>query len=181
MARNADRTRARILEAATAEFSARGIAGARVDRIADAAECNKALLYSYFGNKEQLFDAVFAALVARLVAEHPIDAEHLDEYARELVDSYLEHPELVRLALWDRLERGGAGIRSPELLATEAAKVAAIADAQASGAVSTRFSAGEALALVQVLAWILPVVLDDTTPEARVRDVVTTAVTRLLG
>ena len=47
----------RILDAATAEFSARGIAGARVDRIADAAACNKALLYSYFGNKDQLFDA----------------------------------------------------------------------------------------------------------------------------
>jgi AcrR family transcriptional regulator len=181
MARNADRTRARILEAATAEFSARGIAGARVDRIADAAECNKALLYSYFGNKEQLFDAVFAALVARLVAEHPIDAEHLDEYAGELVDSYVARPELVRLALWDRLERGGAGMRSPALMATDAAKVAPIADAQASGAVSTRFSAGEALALVQVLASILPVVLDDTTSEARVRDVVTTAVTHLLG
>lgn len=113
MARNAEQTRARILEAATAEFSARGIAGARVDRIADAAACNKALLYSYFGNKEQLFDAVFAALVARLVAAHPIDAEHLDEYAGALVDSYVANPELVRLALWDRLERGGAGMRSP--------------------------------------------------------------------
>lgn len=180
MARNADLTRARILEAATAEFSARGIAGARVDRIADAAACNKALLYSYFGNKEQLFDAVFAALVARLVAENPIDAAHLDEYAGALVDSYLASPELVRLALWDRLERGGAGMRSPELLATDAAKVAAIADAQASGAVSTRFSPAESLAIVTVLASILPVLLDGAS-DARVREVVTTAVDRLLG
>ncbi|GAA4385483.1 TetR family transcriptional regulator [Agromyces bauzanensis] len=180
MARNADETRARILGAATAEFSARGIAGARVDRIADAASCNKALLYSYFGNKEQLFDAVFAALVARLVAEHPVDAEHLDEYAGALVESYLASPELVRLALWDRLERGGSGMRSPDLLATDAAKVTAIAEAQASGAVSTRFTPAESLAIVTVLASILPLLLDDTA-EARVREVVTSAVTRLLG
>lgn len=180
MARNADSTRARILDAATAEFSARGIAGARVDRIASAAECNKALLYSYFGNKEQLFDAVFAALVTRLVAENPIDAAHLDEYAGELVDSNLERPELVRLALWDRLERGGAGMRSAELMATDAAKVAAIADAQASGVVSARFSPAEALAIVTVLASILPVFFDGA-PDARIREVVTTAVARVLS
>ncbi|MGR2751820.1 TetR family transcriptional regulator [Agromyces arachidis] len=180
MARNAELTRARILEAATAEFSARGIAGARVDRIADAAACNKALLYSYFGNKEQLFDTVFAALVARLVSENPIDAEHLDAYAGTLVDSYLASPELVRLALWDRLERGGAGMGSPELLATDAAKVTAIAGAQASGAVSTRFSPAETLAIVTVLSSILPLVLDEASG-SRAREVVTTAVARLLG
>ncbi|MEI5582556.1 MULTISPECIES: TetR family transcriptional regulator [unclassified Agromyces] len=180
MARNAEQTRARILEAATAEFSARGIAGARVDRIAEAAACNKALLYSYFGNKEQLFDAVFATLVARLVAEHPIDAEHLDEYAGALVDSYLASPELVRLALWDRLERAGAGMRSPDLLATDAAKVAAIADAQGSGAVATRYTPAETLAIVTVLASILPLLLDDAS-DARARDVVTTAVARLVA
>lgn len=180
MARNAEQTRARILEAATAEFSARGIAGARVDRIADAAACNKALLYSYFGNKEQLFDAVFAALVARLVAAHPIDAEHLDEYAGALVDSYVANPELVRLALWDRLERGGAGMRSPALLATDAAKVAAIADAQSAGVVSDRFAADETLAVITVLTSILPLLLDDAS-DARVREVVTSAVARLVG
>jgi AcrR family transcriptional regulator len=179
MERNAERTRARILEAATAEFSARGIAGARVDRIADAAGCNKALLYSYFGNKEQLLDAVFAALVARLVSEHPLDARRLEEYAGELVDSYQERPELVRLALWDRLERGGAGMRTAELLATDAAKVAAIAEAQAADDLSSRFRADEALGLVMVLASILPVLVEGSSP-ARVREVVTSAVERLL-
>jgi hypothetical protein len=37
---------------------------ASVNRIAAAASANKAILYTYFGNKEQLFDAVFAAMVA---------------------------------------------------------------------------------------------------------------------
>jgi AcrR family transcriptional regulator len=44
----ADQTRARILEAATNEFSANGLAGARTERIAEAAGVNKALLYYYF-------------------------------------------------------------------------------------------------------------------------------------
>jgi len=56
--RHPERTRERILEAATAEFSRRGLGGARVDSIARAAGVNKRMLYHYFGNKEDLFLAV---------------------------------------------------------------------------------------------------------------------------
>ena len=37
------------------EFSAYGIAGARVDRIASAAKANKQAIYAYFGSKDALF------------------------------------------------------------------------------------------------------------------------------
>ncbi len=57
-ARHPERTRTQILEAATDEFSAYGLGGARVDAIADAAGVNKRMLYHYFGNKEGLFLAV---------------------------------------------------------------------------------------------------------------------------
>jgi len=56
--RHPERTRGLILEAATDEFSARGLGGARVDSIARAAGVNKRMLYHYFGNKEDLFLAV---------------------------------------------------------------------------------------------------------------------------
>ena len=56
--RDSTATKARLLEAATEEFAAHGIAGARVDRIAAAANANKQLIYAYFGSKDQLFDAV---------------------------------------------------------------------------------------------------------------------------
>ena len=56
--RRPELTRGSILEAATAEFSARGLGGARVDSIARAAGVNKRMLYHYFGNKEALFLAV---------------------------------------------------------------------------------------------------------------------------
>lgn len=56
--RDADRTRASILDAATREFGAHGFSGARIERIAKAAKCNIRLLYHYFGNKRSLYLAV---------------------------------------------------------------------------------------------------------------------------
>ena len=42
--------RLRILEAAKQEFAAHGLAGARVDRIAEKAGANKRMLYYHVGN-----------------------------------------------------------------------------------------------------------------------------------
>jgi TetR/AcrR family transcriptional regulator len=53
----ADHTRARILDAAVQQFSAKGLAGARTEQIAEAAGVNKALLYYYFKSKESLYAA----------------------------------------------------------------------------------------------------------------------------
>lgn len=56
--RSSERTKARILEAATSEFADKGYDGARVDGIAQVAGINKTTMYHYFGNKENLFTAV---------------------------------------------------------------------------------------------------------------------------
>jgi len=48
-------TRDRILAAAMEEFAARGFEGAKVDRIAQHARVNKAMLYYHFHNKAALF------------------------------------------------------------------------------------------------------------------------------
>src|ERR1700731_5434233 len=53
-----EESRAAILKAAVAEFAEHGIAGARTDAIARAAQVNKALLYYYFKDKETLYGAV---------------------------------------------------------------------------------------------------------------------------
>lgn len=47
-----------ILRAAEQEFAERGLAGARLERIAERAEANRALVYRYFESKEGLFAAV---------------------------------------------------------------------------------------------------------------------------
>ena len=113
--RNADETRNRILAAATAEFADRGIAGARVDRIAEAAGASKPMLYSYFGGKEKLFDAVFTAHVVANTDRVPFTADDLPGYASRLYDDYLADPALARLVLWKRLERESTGYLYPSL------------------------------------------------------------------
>ncbi|MGX9902297.1 TetR family transcriptional regulator [Arthrobacter sp. SA17] len=51
MAWDIERTKALLLQAATAEFSEKGLAGARIDRIAAAAGINKERIYQYFGKR----------------------------------------------------------------------------------------------------------------------------------
>src|SRR5215475_4958492 len=59
-------TRGAILDAALREFAEKGMAGARTDAIAHGAGVNKALLYYYFGDKEQLYGAVLEGVFAEL-------------------------------------------------------------------------------------------------------------------
>jgi TetR/AcrR family transcriptional regulator len=65
-AERADQTRARILDAALSEFSSNGLAGARTERIAEAAGVNKALIYYYFQGKEDLYAATLESVAARI-------------------------------------------------------------------------------------------------------------------
>ena len=145
---DADATRRRLLDAATEEFAAYGIAGARVDRIAAAAKSNKAQIYHYFGSKEALFDAVFGAMAADTLAAVPIDVADLPGYAGRLFDSYEQRPHVQRLATWDRLERGGPDHLVEAVVASNRGKVAAIAAAQRAGDLPDRFSAVDLLGLV---------------------------------
>jgi len=64
--RNAEASRATILEHAIAEFARQGIAGARTASIADAAKVNKALIYYYFKDKQSLYTASLQAVVGGL-------------------------------------------------------------------------------------------------------------------
>src|SRR5215468_9923266 len=66
--RHPARTQERILAAALREFSEKGFAGARVDRIARRARVNKRMLYHYFGNKESLFREILARKVRERAA-----------------------------------------------------------------------------------------------------------------
>lgn len=56
--RHPEQSRAAILRAAVQEFAREGLSGARTDAIAQSAKVNKALLYYYFKDKEDLYQAV---------------------------------------------------------------------------------------------------------------------------
>jgi AcrR family transcriptional regulator len=152
MVRDAEATRQRLLDAAAEEFAARGIAGARVDRIAQAARSNKAQIYHYFGSKDALFEAVFDRIVEDTLSDTPIDPTDLPEYAGRLFDRYRKHPEVQRLATWYRLERADGTDPIEAIVASNAAKVKAIAEAQRAGLLTTRFEPAVLLGLVLTLS-----------------------------
>lgn len=126
-------TRARILDAATEEFAVHGIAGARVDRIAHSAASNKSLIYTYFGSKDALFDAVFDTRVDTDIQNIPLTVDDLPGYARRLYDMYLGDPALVRLLTWARLERSPTGPLFDRRPRHDVDNLAAISDAQQRG------------------------------------------------
>jgi AcrR family transcriptional regulator len=53
-------TRARLLEAATDEFAAQGLRGARIQGILRRARINERMIYHHFGSKDGLYRAVLA-------------------------------------------------------------------------------------------------------------------------
>src|ERR1700751_5008479 len=55
-------TQERILAAAKNIFLTKGMAGARMQDIADEAGINKAMLHYYFRSKEKLFEGIFSEL-----------------------------------------------------------------------------------------------------------------------
>ncbi|MER7411025.1 TetR family transcriptional regulator [Streptomyces cacaoi] len=107
MAYDAEDTRRRIFAAAAAEFAERGLAGARVDRIARSARANKQAIYLYFGDKERLFTAVVRAKLEEVGAALSIDPDDIAASVGQLFDWHREHPELIRLLLWEALESAG--------------------------------------------------------------------------
>ena len=107
------RTMADILEVATREFADKGLAGARIDVIAEAMRTSKRMIYYYFGSKEALYVAVLEEAYRRMRA---IEAElHLDDLPPEdalrklvghTVDYQLAHPEFIRLVMTENIHRG---------------------------------------------------------------------------
>ncbi|CAN5250733.1 TetR family transcriptional regulator [soil metagenome] len=149
--RDPDEKRRRLIEAGFAEFAAYGIAGARIDRIAKAADCSAGLVYTNFGSKDELFTAVVGWIIERTIEEAPITPDDLPGYAGRLFDAYEAHPEVARFLAWQRLE-GGPVPKSAAAEASTARKIELIADAQRRGTVPDRFSPVELLGMVIQLA-----------------------------
>jgi AcrR family transcriptional regulator len=150
MVRNAADTKRRILAAATEEFTEHGIAGARVDRIAAAANSNKAMLYAYFGNKEQLFEAVFAQMVTAAADAVPFDAADLPAYAVAMFERYRTDAPVARLSDWYRLEHGKPGPHDA-VSAAQRDRVAAIARAQRDKVISDRLKPQDLFGVITAL------------------------------
>ncbi|GAA0820962.1 TetR family transcriptional regulator [Streptosporangium amethystogenes subsp. fukuiense] len=139
MAWDTAKTKQLLLDAAVQEFAEHGPQGARVDRVAARAGANKERIYQYFGNKERLFTAVLEAELAKVAAAVPLSVEQgadLGEYAGRVFDYHCAHPHFLRLLAWEGLQDGQVAVAAEDERTTHYAdKVAALARAQASGAI----------------------------------------------
>ena len=110
--RDAEATKKRILLSAKKAFAKKGLAGARVDDIAENASANKRMIYHYFGNKEALFLKTLedAYLDIRL-AEQKLELDEMP--AKDALDKlvcftwnyYIENPEFINLVNSENLHR----------------------------------------------------------------------------
>lgn len=147
--RDPEGMRARILAAARDEFATHGIAGARVDRIAETAGANKRMLYYHIGNKEDLYLAVLEAEYEHIRAsERKLNLEALapTEAIARLVEftwqHYLDNPQFIALLNNENLHRARYLKQSKKVTQMHSPFVALIGDILRRGIESGDFRTG---------------------------------------
>jgi AcrR family transcriptional regulator len=148
-ARDAARTEASILAAATDEFARYGLGGARVDRIAERARSNKRMLYYYFGSKDALFLAVLENAYAGIRrAEEGLDLLNTDpvDGVRRLIEFtweyFTEHPSFLALLNSENLHQAEHLKRSRQIQAMNSPLIATLAVLLRRGQRSGKFRSG---------------------------------------
>ena len=145
-----------ILTAARSEFAQHGFAGARIDRIARAADASKERLYAHFKDKETLFRGVVAADMAEFFTAVTLRPDAVPEFVGEIYDLACRRPEHLRMITWANLE--GLALEPPPvegLESVQARDIGVIEAAQAAGHVDAAWNPIDLLVLLfgVGLAW----------------------------
>ncbi len=118
-----ERTKADILDAATEEFATHGLAGGRIDAIAEKTRTSKRMIYYYFGGKEDLYLAVLErsyrqirTLEADLLLEDLPAEDALRVLISETFDYDEAHPDFIRLVSSENINCAAHMRRSETLL-----------------------------------------------------------------
>jgi TetR/AcrR family transcriptional regulator len=108
--RDPKRTRERILAAALKEFAAKGLAGARVARIARRARINKRMLYHYFGDKEDLYREILGRKLRERVAWMATAPDDPGEGLTFWLAIACRDRDWVRFLEWEALSAGDSPV-----------------------------------------------------------------------
>ena len=141
--------RLNILEVAAKEFADKGLAGARVDEIAEKINSSKRMIYYYFGGKEQLYRAVLEQAYAQIRTRESaanyaaMNAEDaLQEYVGHTFDYHAGHPEFVRLVMNENIHYGAHIGAVPGIKERNRSVIATLQDIIDKGAKEGRFRKG---------------------------------------
>jgi TetR/AcrR family transcriptional regulator len=146
--RDAERSRERILAAATEEFAAHGFAGARVAAIAERAGVNQQLISYYFGGKQGLFDALRQQWLTReaAIADPGLPIE-------QVIAGYftagIAEPAAARLLLWQALGDSPGSTRTSEQEADVRQSVEDLRRRQRDGELTSEYDA----AFIMLVTW----------------------------
>lgn len=153
-------TKQRILDAAQEEFSAYGLAGARIDRIAKNAKASKERMYAYFGDKENIFHAVLDANLIELMERHSHrePGDDLPDFAATVFEETCRKPQLQRMIIWGQLQ--GESVRMREQAQRRpdwSRQMESIRRAQAEGLVTSQWEPEDLITLIfgLVFSWMV--------------------------
>mgnify|MGYP001415153870 FL=1 len=104
----------RILSAAIDEFVENGYYGARMQKIADRAKVNKALLHYYYSSKEKIYETVLKKVFELIIEKLSLIEEGKETVERtieEIIDAYIsvfaENTRNFKLMLYEIIRGGG--------------------------------------------------------------------------
>ena len=144
-----ERTMANILQVAQQEFAEKGLAGARIDEIADATQTSKRMIYYYFGSKEGLYLKVLEASYEEMRSqESQLNLDDLPpiEALRRLVGYTFDHhwnsQSYIRLVMAENINRGQYLAQSPAIQELNVPAISAIETLYDRGVASGVFRPG---------------------------------------
>ena len=110
---NPEKTRENILQEAIVEFVEQGLAGARVDAIAERTKTSKRMIYYYFTSKEQLYVEVLEKLYGEIRSiESRLNLDQLEPVLaiQRLVEFTFDHHDMnadfVRIVSIENIHKG---------------------------------------------------------------------------
>ena len=106
------KTKQKILNAALKEFSSLGYSGARMDKIAQRAEINKAMLFYYFSSKDNLYQEVLKQVLKKIfpkirllaVSEHRPEV-FLEKLPKIYIQFIAQNLDFIRMITLDFIQQ----------------------------------------------------------------------------
>ncbi len=146
---NPEKTRENILQAAISEFVQQGLAGARVDAIAERTQTSKRMIYYYFNSKEQLYVEVLEKLYGDIRStESNLHLAELEprQGIRRLIEFTFDHHDrnvdFVRIVCNENMLHGEYGMQAAAIRSINKTVLSALDEILQRGAAEGVFRQG---------------------------------------